>query len=93
MRHVVQDVLKLNASSEDELNVCIYLLDKNQLPLDETGIVKKNVPFCLIYKQMTEILDDSNDFDCECYYLTAELHQFLQWKLESMVIFKNRPFF
>ncbi len=36
LRHVIRDVLQLKTKNENELNLYIYLIDKCQLPLNES---------------------------------------------------------
>ena len=45
--------------------------------------LSESQPFCLIYKQMNDILDDPNDF--ERFYLTADLYEYLKKNLHTMV--------
>ena len=102
MKHVIENVLEITPKTQEELNYCIYLIDRDYLPHNESDIVslaimslnnqfwfnfyfkfKDSQPFCLIYKQMCEILDDQNDF--ESYYLTTELYEYLKCNLKQMV--------
>ena len=45
--------------------------------------LSESQPFCLIYKQMNDILDDPNDF--ERFYLTTDLYEYLKKNLHTMV--------
>lgn len=84
LRRVIQEVIQIKSNNEEELNFYIYLLDKNRLPFEEPLKSKDYDSFRLIYKQMTEILDESKNFESECFYLTKELYEFLQRNLQSM---------
>ena len=43
LRRVIKEVLQIGNTNEEQLNYCIYLLDTNALPLNESEIVNKYI--------------------------------------------------
>ena len=81
LKRILEEVIQINNKNPLEFNFCIYLLDKESLPLNETDLNTSH-PFFFIYKQMTEILDDQEDF--ETYYLSVELYDYLKANFNNM---------
>jgi len=82
LTHVLTQVLKVNMNRSDQFNYCLYLLDKEHLPLNMEDILSDCQPFCLVYNQMREMLDDKTNV--ECYFITVEFYTNLRLNLKSM---------
>ncbi|RNA42256.1 hypothetical protein BpHYR1_021204 [Brachionus plicatilis] len=81
MKHIIENILQIEAKNDQDLNYFIYLLDKDRLPIDNyQECLKNSHSFRLIYRQLNDILDDQNVFDS--YYLTVEIFERLNCQLD-----------
>lgn len=81
LKNTLTKSLEIGSNRPEEMNFFIYLLDRGELPLYGPKL-NEGHPFCLLYKQMCDILDDQSDF--ESYYLTSELYEYLLKSLNDM---------
>ena len=42
LKHVIKDVIQIEAKHQDEFNYCIYLLDRDYLPQNDKDVVSWN---------------------------------------------------